>query len=225
VGELKKLGVPVSKTSVATVLRGSGLPPAPGRAGPTWSEFLRAQAELVLATDFFTVDSVLLRRYYVLFVVEVQSRVVHVLGVTANPDGPWVTQVARNFVADLEGHGQRFQFLVRDRDTKFTASFDAVMASVGIKVVRSPAQAPRANAFAERWVRSAREDCLDDLLVCSRRHLESVVCEYVRHYNQGRPHRGLHLAVPQPRPGPDHAGRVVRHDLLGGIIHEYKRAA
>ena len=168
-GELKKLGVAVSKTSVAAVLRRNGLRPAPSRAGPTWSQFLQAQAQLVLATDFFTVDSVLLRRYYVLFMVELKSRVVHLLGVTANPDGPWATQVARNFVADLGQHGQRFRFLLRDRDTKVTASFDAVLASAGIKVVRTPAQAPVANAFAERWVRTARDDCLDHLLVLSRR--------------------------------------------------------
>ena len=176
----------------------------PGRPG---REFLRAQAELVLATDFFTVDSVLLRRYYVLFVIEVKTRVVHLLGVTANPDGPWATQVARNFVADLEEQGQRFRFLVRDRDTKFTASFDAVMASAGIEVVRTPVQTPVANAFAERWVRTARQECLDHLLVFSRRQLEAVLRQYVRHYNQARPHRGLHLAVPEPCPGPAMAGR------------------
>jgi transposase InsO family protein len=225
VGELKKLGTPVSKTSVAAVLRRHRLPPAPRRTGPTWSEFLHAQAELVLATDFFTVDSVLLRRYYVLFVVEVKTRVVHFLGVTANPDGPWVTQVARNFVADLEDQGQPFRFLVRDRDTKFTASFDAVIASAGIKVVRTPVQTPVANAFAERWVRTAREDCLDHLLVLSRRQLESVLGQYVRHYNRARPHRGLQLAVPEPRSEQGEGGTVCRHDVLGGIIHEYQRAA
>jgi hypothetical protein len=225
VGELKKLGTPVSKTSVAAVLRRHRLPPAPRRTGPTWSEFLHAQAELVLATDFFTVDSVLLRRFYVLFVVEVKTRVVHFLGVTANPDGPWVAQVARNFVADLEDQGQPFRFLVRDRDTKFTASFDAVMASAGIKVVRTPVQTPVANAFAERWVRTAREDCLDHLLVLSRRQLESVLGQYVRHYNRARPHRGLQLAVPEPRSAQGEGGTVRRHDVLGGIIHEYQRAA
>ena len=224
-GELKKLGVAVSKTSVAAVLRRNGLRPAPRRGVPTWSQFLHAQAQLVLATDFFTVDSVLLRRYYVLFVVEVHSRIVHLLGVTANPDGPWATQVARNFVADLGEHGQRFRFLLRDRDTKFTASFDAVLASAGIKVMRTPVHAPVANAFAERWVRTAREDCLDQLLVLSRRQLESVLCQYVRHYNQARPHRGLHLAVPEPCSEPNHDGTVHRHDVLGGIIHEYERAA
>jgi transposase InsO family protein len=225
VGELRKLGVFVSKTSVASVLRRHGLPPAPSRAGPTWSEFLRAQAELVLATDFFTVDSVMLRRYYVLFVIEVKTQVVHLLGVTANPDGPWVAQVARNFVANLEDQGQQFRFLARDRDTKFTATFDAVIASAGIKVVRTPVQTPVANAFAERWVRTAREDCLDHLLVLSRRQLQSVLNQYVRHYNRARPHRGLQLAVPEPGSEQGKDGTVCRHDVLGGIIHEYQRAA
>ena len=126
VGELKKLGVMVSKGSVAKVLRRHRLPPAPRRAGPTWTEFLRAQAKGIVATDFFTVDTVCLRRYYVLFVIEVERRVVHLLGVTTNPNGPWVTQVARNFCTDLEDAGRRLRFLIRDRDTKFTTSFDEV---------------------------------------------------------------------------------------------------
>ena len=125
--------------------------------------------------------TVLLRRYYALFVIESKSRVVHVLGVTANPDGPWAAQVARNFVADLEERGHHFRFLLRDRDTKFTTGFDAIMASAGIKAVPTPAQAPRANVFAERWVQTVRTDCLDHLLTVSRRQLESVLCDYVRH--------------------------------------------
>jgi transposase len=225
VGELKKIGVPASKTSVATVLRRHGLRPAPRRQGPSWSEFLRAQAEVILATDFFTVDSVLLRRYYALFVIEVQSRIVHLLGVTANPNGAWVTQVARNFAAALEDKGRRFRFLVRDRDTKFVPSFDAVFTSTGVDTIRIPVQSPRANAFAERWVRTVRQECLDHVLVVSGRQLESVLCAYVRHYNQARPHRGLHLDVPAPPSGPGHAGTVRRRDVLGGIIHEYERAA
>jgi transposase len=225
VGELKKLGVPVSKTSVATVLRRHRFGPAPRRQGPSWPEFLRAQAEVILATDFFSLDSVLLRRYYVLFVNEVQSRIVHILGVTTNPTGPWATQVARNFAAGLEERCRRFRFLIRDRDTKFVASFDAVFSSIGTETVRTPVRSPRANAFAERWVRTVRQDCLDHLLIASRRRLESVLGDYVRHYNQARPHRGLHLALPDPCSGPAHFGTVRRHDVLGGVIHEYERAA
>ena len=226
VGELKKLGVSVSKTSVAAVLRRRGLPPAPRRHGPTWSQFLSAQAKGIVATDFFHVDSVLLRRYYVLFVIEVQSRVVHLLGVTANPNGPWVTQVARNFASDLEDVNKRFRFLIRDRDTKFTTNFDEVFASTGIETIRTPVRSPRANAFAERFVRTAREDCLDHLFVVSRRHLELVLNEYVRHYNQARPHRGLQLAQPIPQDEtPRTDAPIHRSDVLGGVIHEYRRAA
>ena len=197
-GELKKLGVTVSKGSVANVLRRHRLPPAPRRAGPTWAEFLRAQAKGTVATDFFTVDTVLLRRYYVLFVIEVERRVVHLLGVTTNPNGPWVTQVARNFCAELEVADRRMRFLVRDRDTKFSASFDDVFASIGAKTILTPSAPPNANAFAERWVRTVRQDCLDHLLVVSGHHLERVLAEYVRHYNLGRPHRSLDLTPPLP---------------------------
>jgi transposase InsO family protein len=225
VGELAKLGVTVSKTSVATVLRRHGLPPAPRRSGPTWTEFLRAQARGVLATDFFHVDGVLLRRYYVLFVIEVDSRVVRLLGVTTNPAMAWVTQVARNFAADLEPAGRRFRFLVRDRDTKFTTSFDDVFASIGIEAIRTPVRSPKANVFAERWVRTVREECLDHLLVYSRHHLESVLAEYVEHYNQARPHRGLQLSIPSPRENQPNTGEIGRRDVLSGIVHEYQRAA
>jgi transposase InsO family protein len=161
----------------------------------------------------------------VLFVVEVHSRVVHVLGVTAGPDGAWVTRVARNFVADLEDQGRNFRFLVRDRDTKFTSRFSDVMASAGIGSVLTPLRAPRANAFAERWVSTVRQECPDNVLVFSRRHLEAVLRECVRHYNDARPHRGLGLPQPVPRPAPRATGEVVRHDVLGGVIHEYDRAA
>ncbi len=226
VGELKTLGVTVSKGSVANVLRRHGLPPAPRRGGPSWSEFLRAQAKGILATDFFTVDTVLLRRHYVLFVIEVERRVVHLLGVTANPNGPWITQVACNFTTDLEERGKGFRFLIRDRDTKFTASFDNVFASIGTKAIKTPVQSPRANAFAERFVRTIRAECLDHLLVFSRHHLEVIVTEYLRHYNRARPHRGLRLTPPISRSGkPPAGGEVCRQDVLGGINHEYDIAA
>jgi putative transposase len=136
-----------------------------------------------------------------------------------------VAGILRDFVADLEEHGPRSPFLLRYRDTKFTTSFDVVMASVGIGVVRTPVMAPVANAFAERWVRTVRQECLDHLLVVSRRQLEAVIRKYVRHYNRARPHRGLHLAVPEPGPSPGSRGTVRRLDILGGIIHEYERAA
>ena len=158
--------------------------------------------------------------------IEIERRVVHLLGVTAHPAGSWVAQVARNLASDLEDTGRRFRFLVRDRDAKFTASFDSVLSSVGIDAVRTPVASPRANAFAERFVRTVREDCLDHLLVVSRRHLEVVLAEYVRHYNAARPHRGLGLEQLIPWSVPSvPRGRIVRHDVLGGLIHEYVRAA
>jgi transposase len=228
VGELNKLGVTVSKTSVATVLRGHGLPPPPRRQGPTWTQFLSAQAKGIVATDFFPVDPVLLRRFSVLFAIEVDSRVVPVLGVTTNPNGPWVTQVADTFAADLEEAGRGFPFLIGDRGTRFTRSFDEVFTSIGGHTVRTPVRSPRAHAYAERCVRTVREDCLDHLLVVSRRQLESVLNEYVRHYNQGRPHPGLQLAPPIPRSlpcPPINKATITRRDILGAIIHEYERAA
>jgi transposase InsO family protein len=229
VGELKKIGVTVSKGSVANVFRRHRLPPAPRRTGPTWAEFLRAQAKGIVATDFFTVDTVFLRRYYVLFVIEVERRVVHLLGVTANPNGPWVTQVARNFAAELEEAGRHLRFLIRDRDAKFTTSFDDVLASIGIEAVKTPVRSPRANAYAERWIRTARAECLDRVMVLGRRHLELLLVTYVKHYNEERPHRSLGLELPgEPRPlralSPD-PSEIGRRDL-GGLIHEcYRKAA
>ena len=166
-----------------------------------------------------------LRRYYVLFVIEIERRVVHLLGVTATPNGPWVTQVARNFAAELDDAGRRVRFLIRDRDTKFTTTFDEVFTSIGAETILTPVRAPRANAFAERWVRTARDDCLDHLLVFSRCHLEAVLAQYVEHYNQAWPHRSLDLKPPHPATATSDAGTIRRRDVLGGLIHEYELAA
>jgi len=227
-GELEKLGVSVSATSVRNVLRRHGLPPAPRRDGPTWEQFIRAQAAGILATDFFSVDTVFGSRLYILFVIELDSRVVHLLGVTKHPVDAWVTQVARNFAADLEETGRRFRFLIRDRDTKFTRSFDAVFSSIGIETLKTPVRSPRANAYAERFVLTARSECFDWILILSQRHLERVVREFVRHYDTARPHRGLKLATPiarSPQEVPADARSLRCNDVLGGIIHEYERAA
>ena len=179
----------------------------------------------MLATDFFHVDTVLGQRFYGLFVIEIQSRVVHLLGVTANPHGPWMAQMARNLVFDLHEANLSIRFFVRDRDRKFTAAFDEVLRSEGIETVRRPVRAPRANAYAERWIETLRAECLDHLLIISARQLERVLAEYVGHYNRARPHRGLGLPVPEPTVSGSGLGRIERHDLLGGLIHEYRRAA
>ena len=152
--------------------------------------------------------------------IELERRVLHVLGATTNLNNPWVTQGPRNFASDLEEAGRRFQFLIRDRDTKFTVGFDAVFASIGVETIRTPVRSPKANAYAERFVRTVRQECLDHVLVVSRRHLESVLDEYVRHYNEARPHRGLRLAQPVPCAITSTGDKITRRDVLGGIIHE-----
>jgi transposase InsO family protein len=228
VGEARKLGVKVSATSVRRILRHHHLGPAPRRGGgPTWVQFLRAQASGTLAIDFFTVETIGLARLYVLFVIEVERRRVHLLGVSAHPVGEWVTQAARNLLMDLAERTDRFRFLVRDRDTKFTATFDAVFAAAGIDVVKTPPRSPQANAYAERWVASVRAECLDWVLIRSAGHLHRVMTIYVEHYNRGRPHRSLDLQAPIPsgQAQPVGDGLVQRVDVLGGLIHEYQRAA
>src|SRR5665213_1248029 len=198
VGELKKLGVILSATSVRNVLRRHRLKPSPRRSGPTWGEFLRAQASATLACDFFHVDTIMLRRLYVLFFIDLERRKVFLAGVTEHPIGSWVTQQARNLAMALEDEGRIVKFLIRDRDTKFVGPFDEVLSSIGARVIKTPVRAPRANAFAERFVASARTECLDWLLIRSERHLERVLAEFVQHYNAARPHRGIDLEVPIP---------------------------
>src|SRR3954452_7884092 len=232
VGECRNLGVLLSATSVRRILRRHGLGPAPRRGGPTWSQFLRSQASGLLATDFFTVETVGLTRLYVLFVVEVQTRTVHLVGITAHPTGGWVAQQARNLLMDLDEQAHRFRYLIRDRDAKFTATFDAVFGAMGIDVVKIPPRAPRANAYAERWVRTVRAECLDWTPVWNERQLRRVLTEYLRHYNTVRPHRSLDLQPPRSgasgltlvQSGTDELP-VQRVDVLGGLIHEYRRAA
>jgi putative transposase len=228
VGECRKLGVTVSATTVRKVLRRHRLGPAPRTTGPSWSEFLRAQAAGTLACDFFHVDTVTLRSLYVLFFIHLERRMVFLAGVTAHPVGPWVTQQARNLVATLEDHGCGVRFLVGDRDSKFVGPFDEVMRSVGARVIKTPFRAPRANAFAERFVRTARAECLDWVLIRSDRHAERVLREFVEHYNNERPHRGIHLEVPVAYltfPEFTSLDRVQRSDRLGGLVHEYRVAA
>jgi putative transposase len=195
-GELTRLGSTIAPSTVWLVLHRAGIDPAPRRAGLTWRQFLSAQAEGILACDFFHVDTVLLKRLYVLFVIELSTRRVHVLGVTANPTGQWVAQQARNLLMDVADRIRQCKFLIRDRDTKFTDTFDAVFASERIQTLPTPVRAPRANADAERWVGTVRRELLDRTLIMGRRHLLRVLSVYVAHYNEHRPHRALGQASP-----------------------------
>jgi hypothetical protein len=225
-GELLKLGHAVSATAVRSVLRRRRVPPAPRRAGLAWPAFLRAHARGLLAGDVLAVDTIRLQTLDALFFVEVQTRRVFVAGCTAHPTGAWVTQQARTVCWELERAGANPTLLLRDRDAKFVPAFDAVFAAQGVRVVRTPVRAPRANAFAERWVRTVREDCLDWLLILGESHLRQVLSGYGRHYNHARPHRSLALQTPLPRGQPSWpAEEVVRRDCLGGLIHEYEKVA
>ncbi|HET6770782.1 MAG TPA: integrase core domain-containing protein [Actinomycetota bacterium] len=224
-GEVRKLGFGVAASTIHSILRAEGLGPAPRRGGPTWREFLKAQAEGIVACDFFTVETAWLRTLYVLFFIELGSRRVILAKGTSSPDSTWVTQQARNLFMDVP---RGPTFLLRDRDAKFSGTFDEVFRSGGARVIRTPFRSPKANAYAERWVRTARRECLDHLLILSCRHLDAVLAEFVEHYNGARPHRALGLDPPEPgaRPAsPVSASRIRRRDRLGGLIREYEVAA
>jgi putative transposase len=228
-GELLKLGHRVGASTTRRVLKTLQIPPAPQRqTDSTWRQFLRTQAATMLACDFFHVDcAVTLQRLYCFFVMEVSSRYVHIVGVTANPDGPWTVQQIRNILMDLGDRAAQFRFLIRDRAGQFTASFDAVLADASIAAVKIPPHSPRANAYAERFVLTVRTEVTDRMLIFGERHLRTVLAEDAWHYNQRRPHRALHLQPPRP----DHpiaditTDRIKRRTVLGGLIHEYEPAA
>jgi len=233
-GELIGLGVKLAASTVWAILKEAGIGPAPRRSEQSWTEFLRQQAASVLECDFLTVDTLFLKRFYVLFFIELATRRVHLAGITTNPDGRWVTQQARNLLMELDDEDARPLFLVRDRDSKFTREFDEIFRSEGIRVIKAPVRAPKARAHAERWVRTVRRECLDRLLILGRGHLQRALAAYVAHYNEHRPHRALGQRAPLhtlPLPDEHPIGKVIdlnhvrRRDLLGGLIHEYRLAA
>src|SRR6266542_2137843 len=199
-GELRKLGIRIGATTIRSILRRSGLGPASRGPDPNWRAFLRTQASGILATDFFTVETVMLRTLFVLFFIELSTRRVHIAGVTAHPDSAWVTQQARNLAIEDRLGGVRF--LIHDRDSKYPGCFDEVFRTEGVRIVRSPVRAPKANAICERWVGTVRRECLDHLLVLGRRHLERVLTAYAALYNGSRPHRALDLGSPELRGEP-----------------------
>jgi putative transposase len=228
-GELRGLGHRISASTIRRILKRLGIPPAPARRDhTTWRRFLAVQASTMLACDFFHVDCALtLQRLYVFFILEVGSRYAHILGVTANPDGQWTAQQARNLLMDLGDQADQFKVLIRDRAGQFTDTFDAVLADAGVTVCKIPPRSPRANAYAERFVLTVRSEVTDRMLIFGEQHLRRTLGEYARHYNGRRPHRSLDLQPPRSdRPPTDLTyQRIKRRPGLGGLITEYERAA
>lgn len=230
-GELATMGITLAPSSVWAILKRHRIEPSPRRSGPAWSEFLAAQAKGLLACDFFTVEAVLLRRLYLLIFIHDDRRLVKIAGITAKPVAGWVTQQARNLCMNLADHPNATKFLIPDRDTKFTASFDAVFAAEAIRILKTPIRAPRANAVCERVIGTLRRECLDRKLILGWRHLEAVLSDYIEHHNSHRPHRSLGQRPPSapdaipPLLGDVDLRKLQRNDRLGGLIREYRMAA
>jgi putative transposase len=227
-GELAGLGVKIAASTAWEILKNAGIGPAPRRTGPTWSQFLRSQAETILACDFFTVDLLDGTQAYVLAVIEHATRRIRILGVTQYPTGAWTAQQARNLIMDLGDHADRVGFMIRDRGSNFTAAFDAVLADAGIRTVLCNVRTPRMNAIAERWIGGCRRELLDRTLIWNQSHLRRVLREYETHHNQHRPQRSLDAAAPlKPLPEPVNLERyrIRRHARVGGLINEYRLLA
>ena len=224
-GELIKLGFQVSRTTVQNVLKRHNIEPAPVRNGSIgWRHLMNHYKEQILACDFLTVETIRLQTIYVLFFIELDSRRVHLAGVTTNPNDIWVTQQARQIVWELDDRELPLHFLIRDNDSKFTNAFDTVFQSQGMRIIPTPFRAPNANAHAERWVRTAREECLDHLLILNETHLRRVLAEFINdYYNTARPHQGIEQRIPIPHGKPQHTGSIQHRKVLGGIINDYYR--
>ena len=226
-GELVRPGHHIAASTVWQILHDAGIGPAPRRAGPTWKQFLTAQARSILAADFVHVDTILLRRVYALIIIEHGTRRAHLAGITGRPDGAWTTQAARNFLMDAGHCAQSGRFLIRDRAGQFAESFDAVFTAAGTRILLSPPQAPKANAICERMIGTLRRELLDRVLIISEHHLRQVLTEYLNHYNAARPHRALGQLPPDqaeiPPPPINLAEyRVRRKPVLGGLTSEYR---
>ena len=227
-GEMAGLGVKVAPSTAWEILKNAGIDPASRRTAPTWSQFLRSQADAILACDFFTADLLDGTHAYVLAVIEHASRRIRILGVTLHPTGEWTAQQARNLLMDLDEQAHRVRFMIRDRGSNFTSAFDVVLADAGIRTVLCNVRTPRMNAIAERWIGGCRRELLDRTLVWNQPHLRQILRQYETHHNQHRPHRSLHGAAPlKPLPKPVSLDqyRIRRRAHAGGLINEYRLVA
>ncbi len=226
-GELLKLGYTISRSTIRDVLKRRRIPPAPERSrrGSSWSTFLAHYQGQLLACDFFTVETAWLKTIYVLFFIEIGSRQIHLAGCTTNPTSSWVTHQARHLSWKIQDGTLAIRFLIHDRDTKFPVSFDTVFTSEDVKIIRTPVRAPNANAYAERWIRSIREECLDKVVILNERHLYRVLTAYVDYFNTARPHQGIAQQCPVPVENVPRTGPIERRDILGGVLHDYRRRA
>jgi putative transposase len=225
-GELRKLGYEISDETVRNILRRHGIPPAPERdTSPSWRHLMTHYKDQLLACDFFTVEILFLYTIYVLVFIEIGSRRVHFAGCTAHPDNAWITQQARQIMWELEDRDPAIRFLIRDNDKKFTDAFDTVFRAEGMAVIPTPNRAPNANAYAERMIRSVREECLDKLLIFNQAHLRRVMRDYTEFFNTARPHQGIAQQIPIPQTSHQADGPVRCRNVLGGIIHDYYRDA
>ena len=223
-GELLKLGIKVSQTTIRNILNRHGIIPAPVRGGAIgWRHLMNHYKSQLLACDFLTVETLFLKTVYIFFFIEIGTRRVHIAGLTEHPNGQWVAQQARNFGWFLQERDNDYVCLIRDNDSKYTDSFDNVFESEGINIVCTPFKAPNANSFAERWVKTLRVECLDNLLVVNETHLRRVLTEYVEYYNSRRPHQGLNQQSPIPSPPTETSGLIHRRRILGGVINDYFR--
>ena len=231
-GELLVLGIKVAASTVWEILTDAGIDPAPQRTSQTWAAFLRSQAQAIIAADFFEASTLSGARLYVLSIIEHATRRVRILGATAHPSAAWVAQAARNLAMDIQDAGCQVKYLIRDRDGKYPALFDAILADTGITIVLTGVQIPRMNSIMKRWIQTCRHELLDRTLIRHQAHLLHALREYERHYNAHRPHRGIANArplrpLPQPITEPDPLDHldIRRRDRLGGILHEYRHAA
>ncbi len=226
-GEVRKLGHDIGRSTIRDLLKRKRVPPAPerGKHGSSWRTFLAHYKDQIVACDCFTVETAWLKTVYVLFFIERGSRRVHLAGCTSSPTGAWVTQQARQLSWKLQAGRVSACFLIHDRDTTFPAAFDTVFASEDVTIIRTPLQAPNAHAFAERWIRSVREECLDKLLIIGERHLLRVLTAYLDYYNRARPHQGIDQKCPVTLEHAPRAGPIERRDILGGVLHDYYRRA